>query len=661
MTTLSFEKRLLKSANFNGESSLPPLALRLSGDRPGPKTELAEDDGFFVGYGEVSCPFPYKMQDMYDRALEEKAYTAAVLENDWLKATFLPELGGKMWSLIDKKAGKELLFSNDVVRPCNLAIRNAWTSGGVEWNMGVLGHSPFTCSLVNTARTALSDGTPVLRFYFYERIRDCIAQMDIFLPESSKVLYVRTRITNPNENMVPMYWWSNIATVQEPGARVIVPAEETYLSEKGVYRTASIPMYNGVDVTYPTRSPVAYDYFWKTQKESLKYICQLNEDGYGLATSSTDMLRGRKLFVWGDTQGGRRWMNYLTADDKSGSYNEIQVGLARTQLEYQPMPARTAWEWVETYGAMQADKAKVHGNWAEARQEVESVFARSITKASLEKILAETKEMAKNPAEIVMKADGWANLELQRRVFMGERDLMCAHLSFGDIGEEQAAWGKLLEEGTVGNHTPEEIPASYQLREQWLILLRNAVQEKDRENWYAWYLLGAAEAAKKNFAGAKIALERSLALTSSAWAYYVLAIVGKLEQDAQSYVQNMQAAYALRRDDLSLAREMFRCLYETENSEKTLELFESAVNPVQADPRCRLYYAYALVRDGNGEKAKEVLLDGGNGLVVPDIREGENITSNLWDLIQAQGEAGADEELPQKLDFRMSYNKAAKK
>ena len=52
---------------------------------------------------------------------------------------------------------------------------------------------------------------------------------------------------------------------------------------------------------------------------------------------------------------------------------------------------------------------------------------------------------------------------------------------------------------------------------------------------------------------------------------------------------------------------------------------------------------------------------GGNGLVVPDIREGENITSNLWELIQTQGSAGVDEDLPQKLDFRMSYNKTVKK
>ena len=43
-----------------------------------------------------------------------------------------------MWSLIDKTMGRELLFSNEVVRPCNLAIRNAWSfNAGRSWESGI--------------------------------------------------------------------------------------------------------------------------------------------------------------------------------------------------------------------------------------------------------------------------------------------------------------------------------------------------------------------------------------------------------------------------------------------------------------------------------------------------------------------------------------------
>ena len=48
-----------------------------------------------------------------------------VLENDKLIATFLPEQGGRLWSLKNKATGKEVLYKNPVFQPANLGIRNA--------------------------------------------------------------------------------------------------------------------------------------------------------------------------------------------------------------------------------------------------------------------------------------------------------------------------------------------------------------------------------------------------------------------------------------------------------------------------------------------------------------------------------------------------------
>ncbi len=659
MSSLKFEKLIIPSADFGGESSLPLLTLNIN--NRGKKTlgYFPEDEEMFFNYGKVYDAFPYREQNMYGRELFDTEYDVAYLENENLKAMFIPALGGKMWSLVDKRTGKELLFRNSVVRPCNLAVRNAWTSGGVEWNMGFLGHSPMTCSLVNTAETELSDGTPVLRFYWFERIRRCIAQMDVFLPDGSEVLYVRTRITNPNEDTVPMYWWSNIATVQEEGARVIAPAEETYVSKNGGYYKESIPYYNGTDVTYPLNSKTAHDYFWKTKDESLKYICQLDRDGYGLATSSTDILRGRKLFVWGDSQGGRRWQNFLTADGEDGSYNEIQIGLARTQLECLPMPPRTVWEWVETYGAMQADKGKVHGDWAEAREAVEGIFAKSITKSFLEKVVSDTREMAKSPAKSVFKNEGWASLEILRREKSEERDNMCAHLEFAETDELQETWISLLENKTVGEHNPKDVPVSYQIQEEWINLLYEAIEEKDRNNWYAYYLLGAAETASGNLRSAKPLLKKSIELENSAWAHYVFGIIAKLEKRETDYINHMLSAFEKRNDDVSLAKDVFRCLYETKMSEKTIELYKSAAENVKTNERCMLLYAYALTRIGDIEEAEKIIVNGGKYITVADIREGENITSELWEAIREKRGANAT-ELPKELDFRMQYNTAKK-
>jgi hypothetical protein len=82
---------------------------------------------------------------------------------------FFTELGGRLISLYDKKSERELLHRNPVFQPANLAIRNAWFSGGIDWNIGQFGHTFTTCAHF----TALSrgDDEPGLRFYEYERSR----------------------------------------------------------------------------------------------------------------------------------------------------------------------------------------------------------------------------------------------------------------------------------------------------------------------------------------------------------------------------------------------------------------------------------------------------------------------------------------------------------
>lgn len=68
-----------------------------------------------------------------------------VLKNEFLRATFWPEDGGRLYSLFDKEHDAELLMSSPVYRPGNLAIRNAWLSGGIEWNLGSYAHHARTC------------------------------------------------------------------------------------------------------------------------------------------------------------------------------------------------------------------------------------------------------------------------------------------------------------------------------------------------------------------------------------------------------------------------------------------------------------------------------------------------------------------------------------
>ncbi len=93
-----------------------------------------EDDDIYGGYGRLGNAYPCRKFDQYNETLQVKEIRTAILENESLKAVFLLEYGGRLWSLVDKKTQKNLLYTNDVLKFRNLAVRNAWFSGGVEWN-----------------------------------------------------------------------------------------------------------------------------------------------------------------------------------------------------------------------------------------------------------------------------------------------------------------------------------------------------------------------------------------------------------------------------------------------------------------------------------------------------------------------------------------------
>ena len=662
MTEFRVESMTIPSVDFHGVSTLPSISENLRLTFMQDEFELDEEDGLFVNYGMVDYGFPYKVQDNYTRELKDKEQVTVVLENEYLRATFLPRFGGKLHSLFDKEAQKELLFVNSVVRPCHLGVRNAWMSGGVEWNCGYVGHNPFTCDWMHTAKTHLDDGTPVLRFYQFERIRSIVYQMDFFLPEGSKLLYVRTKLINPWFKVVPMYWWSNIAAPDVEGNRVITPVNNTFTARNSHPVKISVPVYNGIDVTYPLDNVISIDYFWNILPQERKFICQVDKEGYGLVQTSTKRLQGRKLFVWGNSEGGDHWKNFLTADDESGSYNEIQAGIAKTQYECLPMPPKTVWEWVEAYGALHTNPTKTHGAWEEAKEEAASCLNQIATEEALEELLRSTKEMAKRPAdEVVFQADGWGALEEERRRVMGEDD-MCSYLDFGPITEEQEPWLSLLTDETLEKHNPLLPPISYICQPEWTTLLKQAVKDKDKENWFSWLQLGLVTFIEKDYERAEQMLQRSLKVVPSPWTLYALAILYRDSGNHKKEVDYMLQAWNLIPNDVSLAKATLRCLYENRRFSKLKEVYESLPNELREEPRCKVYYGFALTDNGDIDGAEAILYEG-NGLLIPDIRECETITLDLWYAIEkakAKKEGKRFDEAkakpPRFVDFRMFEN-----
>lgn len=631
MSELRIETWSMPGADVGPENPLPPLQtkadLHAIGERPGIPDEIRRN----IVYGRVHNPLPYTMQDRYTRDRRPREFAVAVLENEHLRAVFLLELGGRLWSLFHKPSGRELLYVNPVFQPANLAIRNAWFSGGVEWNIGTIGHTPYTCAPLFAGRLTGPGGEPVLRLYEWERIRRTPYQIDASLPSGSPVLLVRVRIRNPHDTPIPMYWWSNMAVPETPETRILVPAVAAYKFGYGPggLGQAPIPILDGMDVTYTTNFDRAGDFFFQIPEGGRPWIASLDGEGRGLIQTSTARLRGRKLFFWGLGAGGNRWQEFLSQAGEA--YLETQAGLARTQLEHLPMPAGAEWEWLEAYGLMEAEAPAVHGaDWALARETIESKLEDLIPRRDLDAELERGRLVADQPMdEVFHTGSGWGALEAARRKASGEPPFSSEALDFPEssLGEQQAPWLALLRDGRMPEADPVVEPLGYMVQTEWRDRLERSVSEGRGGNWNAWMHLGVMRYHAGERDGARAAWEESLRQRETPWTLRNLAVLALEDKDVAGAAELYAKACRLRPELLPLAAECGKALVQAEHYDDWLALAGELPDAVRSTGRIRLLEGQAALGKGDLDFLARLFEE---RFVIEDLREGETSASNLW-------------------------------
>ena len=614
----------------------PPIQSKIEAD-------LSDREGLFINYGRLSRFLPFSMQDSYDAETPAPIrYQALVLENEYLKAEIVPELGGRLWSLYDKVKKQDILLQNTELKLGNLALRNAWFAGGVEWNVS-RGHDERTCS---PRFVSLIDwnGTPVIRIYEFNRDRLTPFQLDIFLPDGSKCLFVRARIVNHSKEVVPMYYWANMALAEGPRARVIVPTSRTYANfySNGNHflRAVDLPSGEGFDGSYPVNFPVVRDYFYDIPDRQRKYECVFYEDGRGFAHASTRRLQGRKLFVWGMSNGGRHWQEKLLGDGVP-PYIELQAGLAKTQQECMPMPPQTAWEWLEAMGPVEAVPERIYGSWDAAVDHASELVEKMITEQQLDDLLESSREMATEMSgEILCQGSGWGALEEIRR-----GSAFSKALDFGKPGPEQQDWLDLLKNGSM-NDGP---VCSWMIQQDWFELLKQA-----KSSWKVCYHRALCLFYRNDFERAEQEIRESIQFQRNAWNLHALAnILRERKKPAGEWLPLLREAVGLNPDDSYLVKETMKLHIVYKNYVEALDYYASLPDAMQQRPMIQYLYADALAHQGGIEKAESIIMRDG-GLDIPDLREGETSISELYIYIQRQKHQTGEITIPYKLDIRLS-------
>ncbi len=297
-----------------------------------------------------SIVYPYTMQDHLLRTKQDRTYKALFLENEYLKITCLPELGGRLHSVFDKTTGEEMFHLNPVIKPSTLAMRGAWISGGVEWNFGPHGHTVNVLSPVDALIGRNRDGSAFLEISNREKIFRTHWTVRVTLHPGKAYLDERIRIENPTDAMHPYYFWNCTAFPCRGGTRFIYPM--SLGTDHDGREFFNWPIHQGKDLTW----------LKNYEKPSSVFAVQCEHDFFGAYDVDADRgivqvanhheLIGKKAWTWGQSDDGRVSQENLTDDYEA--YIEVQSGPLPTQNDYGMLAPRqrVAWRewWLPVHG-----------------------------------------------------------------------------------------------------------------------------------------------------------------------------------------------------------------------------------------------------------------------------------------------------------------------
>jgi len=274
--------------------------------------------------------YPYPVLDALTNRRVEKSYRAVYLENEYLRVTVLPELGGHLYAIFDKTANRDVLYTNHVIKYGMVAIRGAWVSGGIEWNFPD-GHTLTTVSPVDYTTRVEADGSAVVVVGDTERVQRMQWAVAIRLRPGRKVVETEVTLNNRRETPGRYWYWATAAAAAKDDLRFVYPMREAY--PHAFWPIFSFPQEKGVDVGTYREVTNALSLFARNSQRDFFGVYYEQSDWGVVHVADHREVPGKKTWTWGTDDAGRIWVRKLTDDD--GQYVEFQAGRFETQMEHE--------------------------------------------------------------------------------------------------------------------------------------------------------------------------------------------------------------------------------------------------------------------------------------------------------------------------------------
>lgn len=276
--------------------------------------------------------FPYFKFEGYEHTSKKKEWKVVTLENEYIKVMILPEIGGKVWGAIEKSTGEEFLYKNEVVKFRNIAMRGPWTSGGIEFNFGIIGHHPSTGTAVDYVTRTNVDGSVSCIVGSSDLPSNTQWRVEIRLEKDKAYFETNASWYNASPLNQSYYNWMTGAAKASNDLEFFIPGNK-FLGHGGEANLWPIDEEDRNLSNYKNNAFGSHKSYHIVGAYKDFFGGYYHDTNFGFGHwSPYEEMPGQKLWLWALSRSGGIWEDLLT--DTDGQYIEFQAG--RLFNQYSP-------------------------------------------------------------------------------------------------------------------------------------------------------------------------------------------------------------------------------------------------------------------------------------------------------------------------------------
>lgn len=320
--------------NFEGKADIrvETVTIPTYGVGEPDKNPMFFDNRTYQGSSGKVYPLPIT-EKIYDTC-QDKDYTAVILENEYIRVTVLPELGGRIYRAYDKTNGYDFVYYNEVIKPALVGLLGPWISGGIEFNWPQH-HRPTTYCPVDFCLEEGRNGKKTVVLSEVDQMYGTKGETRISVEPGRAAIEIKGKLYNGTFLPQTFLWWANPAVAVNDNTQSVFPPDVHAVFDHGKRDVSRFPIATGVYYKHDYGAGVDISRY-KNIPVPTSYMCAHSDydfvGGYDfgkqagiLHVADHHIAPGKKQWTWGCGDFGKAWDRQLT--DKNGPYIELMTGV----------------------------------------------------------------------------------------------------------------------------------------------------------------------------------------------------------------------------------------------------------------------------------------------------------------------------------------------